>query len=167
MNYDNIPLLRVLGLSLTRPWPWAFVNGRVPKRAENRSWACPRYVIERGVYVALHSAQSWSEDDREFISEITELPVPSKKEHPQSQIFAVCRVAKCYDYLSDRDYVSAGEQERWCFGPYVWVLTSFIPLVSPVSCKGAHGLWGFGKKQFELAALRDSYLRSKDAVSAT
>ncbi len=75
---------QIRGLSLTRPWPWAFVNGprELQKRVENRSKKPPAALV--GHYVALHAAQSWDEGDREFISRVMGLPVPPKAEHPHS-----------------------------------------------------------------------------------
>ena len=70
----------IRGLSLTRPWPFAFRHG---KRVENRSWRPSGKLV--GCYIALHAAQSFSEEDREFIAMVTGLDVP------HSEIFAVAR----------------------------------------------------------------------------
>jgi hypothetical protein len=147
----------IRGLSLTRPWPFAFVAqyGGEPKRVENRSWYPPDYIV--GNYIALHAAKSWDEEDREYIADITGLYVPSKKESAHSEIFAVCRVR---GYALNPGDVPAN-QRQWFFGPYGWLLDDYVQLDEPVPCVGARGLWGFEKKQDELAQLRLIYARSK------
>jgi hypothetical protein len=152
---ENKPFM-IRGLSLTRPWPFAFLKPGVEtdfKRIENRSWRPPQFII--GQYLALHAAKSWSEDDREWIEHVTGLSVPRKKESPHSEIFAVCR---CAGYAEDAldERVSEG-QRMWFFGPYGWLLTHFVGLNEPVPCTGELGLWTFDKRQAELHALRLSY----------
>jgi hypothetical protein len=147
--------LQIRGLSLTRPWPFAFVNGPVQyqKRIENRSWKPPKSLI--GHFMALHAAKSWSEDDREFISETMRLDVPGKADSSHSEIFAVCMLGGWIEH--DQDFRLEREQRRWFFGPYGWLIAEFVPLVTPVRCSGAQGLWTFSDKPDELKALRESY----------
>lgn len=149
--------MTIRGLSLTRPWPFAFNHRPVPKRVENRGWRPHDYV---GNYVALHAAQSWDEDDREFIADKTGLYVPSNRESPHSQIFAVARYAGC---VEDEDDARLGEQRVWFFGPVGWLLDDYVELAEPVPCTGARGLWTFDEKPDALAALRVVYMRSKAA----
>jgi hypothetical protein len=160
-DYSKVPLLRVRGLSLTRPWPWAFVNGPFPKRIENRSWP-PPLSVTRTHYIALHAAKSWDEEDREFIEDITGIAVPPRDEHPDSNIFAVCRVPTYIDIENGALTSSAlkQDQRRWFFGPYGWIIADFVSLVEPVFCKGAQGLWSFEHKQSGLADLRRVYALS-------
>jgi len=148
----------ILGLSLTRPWPFAFVNGpeEMRKRVENRSWPPPQSAI--GQYLALHAAQSWSEDDHDWIEELTGLIVPSRAESPHSIIFAVCRLVGYVEKVSDERL--SDEQSQWFFGPFGWLFDEFVKLVEPVPCKGARKLWSFEKRQSELHALRLSYRKS-------
>ncbi len=150
---------RILGLSLTRPWPFAFVNSTpdVPaKRVENRSWAPPPFML--GQYLALHAAQSWDEDDREWIEHVTGLTVPGKADSPHSRIFAVCRLAGFVSHVEDARLVP--DQRIWFFGPFGWLLDEFVELVDPVPCKGAQKLWSFAQRPAELHALRASYRKS-------
>ena len=79
---DKLEIIR--GLSLTRPWPFAFVNGPEPlqKRVENRSWKPPQFII--GNYLALHAAKSWAEDGREFIADVLGMDVPDNSNSPHS-----------------------------------------------------------------------------------
>jgi activating signal cointegrator 1 len=125
-------------LSLTRPWPWAFINGPHPKRVENRSWKPPTYII--GKTIALHAAKSWDEEDREYIADVTGLDVPPRKEHPDSLIFAVCRIVDC---LGEREAIKLSDEQfyDWFFGPFGWLIEDFYALPEPVPCKGAPSLW--------------------------
>lgn len=156
-------LERVRGLSLTRPWPWAFVNGPVPKRIENRSWFAPKSIISTH-QIALHAAKSWDETDREFIADTSGLIVPPKNEHPDSIIFAVCRVSHCFEYQDRPGILNEDSQDIWSFGPVCWVIKDFVELVELVPCKGAQGLWGFDSKPLELAKLKEVYAASKGSV---
>ncbi len=146
---------KIKGLSLTRPWPFAFVNGPEPeqKRIENRSWKPPQGMI--GHYLALHAAKSWSEEDRLWIASRMGLLVPKQSEHPHSQIFAVCRVAGYIE--SAQDERLKPEQCKWFFGPYGWLLEDLVELKTPVTCTGARLLWGFDGKEDVLEKLRASY----------
>lgn len=158
MNYDDIPLLRVVGLSLTRPWPWAFDHG---KRVENRSWKFPpgkyRFTI------ALHAAKSWSEHDREFIERVSGVRCAGRTEHPDSQITATVNVDGCYEVNDPR---IPAEQKQWSFGPYVWTVSNYIKLIEPVQCVGGLSLWSFHDRQKELAELRRVWLLSQSANAA-
>ena len=147
----NVSQRIIVGLSLTRPWEFAFAHG---KRVENRSWRpAGKY---RGCYIALHSAKSWSDDDREFISKTLNMPVPDKASCPHSQIFAVARwmgeiILPEPEHvrllgLDTRDLEGPGipllpDQERWFIGPYGWLLRDYIKLPEPILCGGAQKLW--------------------------
>lgn len=149
----------IRGLSLTRPWPFAFVNSspKAPaKRIENRSWSVPDSI--RGQYLALHAAQSWSESDREFIADTMGLSVPRKFNSPHSEIFAVCRVIGVTETINDA--AIPPEQRVWFFGPYGWLLDDFVELLKPVPCVGARSVWKFDDKPEVLQALRESYRES-------
>jgi len=149
----------IRGLSLTRPWPWAFVNSTPdvqPKRIENRSWPPPRFII--GNYIALHAAKSWSEDDRDWLAHMTGLTIPRKFNSPHSEIFAVCRVVGFV--TSSFDERVSVDQRMWFFGEFGWLLEEFVELVEPVPCTGGLGLWKFDERQAELHALRISYQKS-------
>lgn len=161
----------IRGLSLTRPWEFAFLRGG--KRIENRGWRPSGRL--RGCYIALCTAQSWCEEDREFIAEITGLEVPTKKESQHSQIFAVCRwnggIALETPESNEPGLIATGmeipeDQQRWFFGPFGWMLDDFVALKKPVPCKGALGLWGFGDKLYELIALRIAYQESLASAAA-
>lgn len=124
-------------LSLTRPWPWAFIHGH--KRIENRSWSAPFSAI--GTTIALHAAKSWDEDGCKFIADATGIDVPPRKEHPDSVIFGLCRVVGCASTWSDAAHRMPCGQKQWFFGPYGWLIDDFTALPEPVPIKGALGLW--------------------------
>ena len=135
----------IRGLSLTRPWPFAFKHG---KRVENRSWR-PSGTL-KGCWIALHAAKSWSEDDREYITNATGLYVPTKKECPDSQIFALARwdgeIILPTPETEEPDLIPGGwplpeDQEKWFFGPFGWLLKDYFELPEPVGCDGALSLW--------------------------
>jgi hypothetical protein len=104
----------------------------------------------------LHSAQSWSEDDREFISEVLGMEVPAKKETPHSEIFAVCRLKA---YVTDEAQLPP-LQQVWFFGPYGWLLSDLVRLPEPVPCIGALSLWKLEDRPGVLEAVRDGYRRA-------
>lgn len=148
----------IRGLSLTRPWPFAFANAtaKAPaKRLENRSRSLG-FVVD--IYVALHAAKSWNEYDREFIADTMGIIVPRKHNSPHSEIFAVCRVAGVFPPDKAGDIPS--EQRVWYFGPHATLFDEYVQLVRPVSCVGALGLWKFDDKPEVLQALRESYRES-------
>jgi hypothetical protein len=154
-----MPRLSIHGLSLTRPWPFAFVNGpeEEQKRVENRP--CKPRLGLIGTFVALHAAKSWDEEDREWIADRTGLYVPPESEHPHGEIFAVCKLIAVIERVHD-PRLRPG-QRKWFFGPYGFLLDDFVPLITPVKCKGAQGLWGFERKQSELKELRMTYDEAK------
>jgi hypothetical protein len=152
------PKVIIRGLSLTRPWPFAFVaeSTRVePKRVENRSWPPPTFIV--GHYLALHAAQGFHEGDREFIADATGLYVPDRRESPHSEIFAVCRVEGCVTMAMDERLPEG--QCPWFFGTFGWLLTDFVKLVEPVKCKGGQKLWTLESKGV-LEDVRESYRAS-------
>lgn len=156
---------KIRGLSLTRPWEFAFLHG---KRIENRSWKPPLSL--KGCYIALHTAKSWSEDDREFISIVLGIDVPDKNESRSSEIFAVCRWYGQVFLDSDSELIPTAVdipqyQQKWFFGPFGWLLEDFVPLKTPVACLGSQGLWSFDNKLGVLDQLRESYKES--SVTAT
>ncbi|MEW6212848.1 MAG: hypothetical protein AB1631_31280 [Acidobacteriota bacterium] len=128
----------IRALSLTRPWPFAFLNGpeEERKRVENRSWQPPTFIC--GQYLALHAAKSWDEGDRRWIANTTGLYVPSDEESPHSQIFAVCR---CVGFVWKQEML-APSQRKWWIGPYGWVLEDVRALPEPIPSRGYQRLWG-------------------------
>lgn len=109
-------------LTICQPWAWAIVHGA--KRVENRTWPT-RY---RG-WLAIHAGKSkaWLCDD-----------LPDGTPVPTDLVFgAVVGVA----WLDDVVRPDACGDDPFAFGPWCWRLTKVSPLVEPVPCRGAQGLW--------------------------
>lgn len=149
-------MTEIRGLSLTRPWPFAFIRGPVQmqKRVENRDWKPPASLI--GCRLALHSAKSWDESARGFIGEVLGATVPDRKAYPHSRIFAVCTLT---GYVTSETAASLRrEQQGWYFGPYGWLLSDLVELAESVECKGALGLWRLPTNV--LVEVREQYQRA-------
>lgn len=135
--------MKIRGLSLARPWPFAFTDGPIErrKRVENRSWMPSRGMM--GHFIALHAAKSYDEADREFITRTLGVEAPSKSDSRHSEIFAICRVVAVVSSEKDPrlDSFGAESQRRWFFGPWGWLLADFCALNRPVACGGSQGLW--------------------------
>lgn len=128
MNLDR----DLRGLSLTRPWASAFLDGGkvAAKRIENRSWRPPRGF---NGYIALHSAKSYDLFAQGLIRELTGR---ESVECEAGQIFAVARFIGVATHILSVELA----QRRWFVGPDAWVLDDFRA-IEPVHCKGALGLW--------------------------
>lgn len=126
----------IKGLSLWRPWPWAILHAG--KRVENRSWSPPKSMI--GQYLALHSAQKWDEEGREWIEAETNFAVvPPKEDHPAGVIVGVARLVTAV-HENDLGGELPDNQRGWFCGPWGWILDDVVA-IEPVPCKGAQGLW--------------------------
>lgn len=165
---EQVSQITFRGLSLTRPWPLAFLVGDVPKRIENRSKKPPRSVVvdKAGVLpirIALHAAKSYSEVWANRMRDIMGVAPPTDNRSPHSQIFATCL---CYGFV--REPLHLGEQAKWWIGPYAWLLSEFIVLDEPVECRGGQGLWTFNQdyRRPALGPLRAAYCRSRNALAS-
>lgn len=127
----------IRGLSLSRPWPMAFLQGPVQKRkrVENRSWPPPRWMF--GQYLALHVAQSWDGSGVDDILDILGVEVPRKKDYPSGLIVAVCQLTGC---MKDDEWLDPVHRPWFC-GPFGWVVSNVVELQTPILHKGALGLW--------------------------
>lgn len=110
-------------LTICQPWAWAIVHG--PKRIENRTWP----TRHRGP-IAIHAGKSkaWLCDE-----------LPDGTAVPTSQLVfgAVIGIA----HLEDVVPVDQCGDDPFAGGPWCWRLKNVIPLVEPVPCRGAQGLW--------------------------
>lgn len=127
-------------LTITQPWASAIVLGL--KTIETRSWT----TSYRGE-IAIHAAKGYPAYAREFAEdELVEgrgLANP-----PLGAVIAVARLAavkRAEDLLAEW-----GTDPRWTlekmYGHYApkcygWVLEDVRPLVEPIACKGALGVW--------------------------
>lgn len=149
----------IYGLSLWRPWPWAFVTGpeHLQKRVENRTWKPPAGVE----WLALHSAKKWDAEGQAFIQRTTGLRVPPDAEHPSGQIFAICRLKHAFEANCPDDVDQwPANISLWAFGPWCWVVDDVLPLVNPVPCPGAQGLWKLSGREGLLEQVRAAYTES-------
>lgn len=126
-------------LSLSRPWPYAFVTDELPvaarKLVENRSWMPP--IGQIGQRIALHAAKSWDDDAIAFFLHLGLRNFPGRKDlHPSGVVFAVATL----DRVVTEARTLPPEQQRWFFGPCGWVLSDVVALAVPVPCRGAQGL---------------------------
>jgi hypothetical protein len=154
----DLSALTIRGLSLTRPCPFAFVNGQreEQKRIENRPWKPPIKMVGR--FIALHASQTWSDTYRDWIAERTGLSVPSDEDSPDSIIFAVCRLIGYA--TSAQDPRIPPPQRKWFLGRYGWLLDNLLALDRPVISKGSQRLWRFEPKSEVFQTLKQSYLET-------
>lgn len=153
----------IRGLTLLRPWPWAFLNGpeHKQKRVENRTWHPPKDTD----WIALHSGKGWDPQGAEYIHRATGIALPAESEHPSSQIYAVCRLEGVFEFRPDIginidfDLVEPSIS-LWAFGPYCWVISDLVPLVNPIACSGAQGLWKISERPGLMGQLEKSYRES-------
>lgn len=153
----------IRGLTLLRPWPWAFLNGpeHKQKRVENRTWHPPKGTD----WIALHSGKGWDASGFDFIHDTTRLAAPADPDHPSSQIFAICRLEGVFELRPEEginvDFALVDPSiSLWAFGPYCWVLSDFVPLVNPIVCSGAQGLWKVSERTGLMAQIEKAYLES-------
>lgn len=145
MDEQTINGRRIRGLTLWRPWPWAFT--KADKRVENRKWPPPSVVV--GGYLALHAGLKFDLEaavmmqDGDFGAAATEIPMKSE-DHPASVIVAVAKVEGYHEHF--------GDPKLWEFGPYVWRLDELVEMKTPVPCKGHQGLWRLPPDVFEQVA---------------
>ncbi len=136
---------RIRGLTLHRPWPWAFTHGG--KRVENRTWKPPPTIV--GGYIALHAGKRFDPiaAERIYYGDFGVHPHLSRSPdaHPHSVIVAVAKLVGFREHHSS-------DPEGWAFGPYVWKLPDVTLLSEPVPCKGAQGLWKLPDDVFDAVA---------------
>lgn len=132
-----------------------FLNGETPKRIENRTWK-PKSDTR---YVALHAANSWDMDGKDFIEAQTGLVMPGKERHPKGVIFAVCKLIAVFHVRGEYPDAVDVDQAPWAFGPWCWAFGDFVPLSVPVTCRGNKGLWDI--EGALLSQVRQAYTQSR------
>ena len=129
----------VRGLTLWRPWPWAF---HVGKRVENRTWALPRNL--QGCWLALHAGHRWDHEAAErmragdFGPAALACPPGRGAGHPEGVITALAKVRGSVPYQHLAPHM---QDDPWAFGPWCWVISEYVELAQPVPATGAMGLW--------------------------
>lgn len=118
-------------LSIRQPWAWAILNAG--KDIENRDWRSDF----RGV-IAVHASKSVTkleyEDARDFMIAHIGVDVANKLSESTlafGAIIGTVEIVDCVDW----------SPSQWAVGSYCFVLSNPKPLIKPVLCKGALGLW--------------------------
>lgn len=118
-------------LTLWRPWPHSIFFG--PKRLENRPWR-PR-VLMKGDWFAIHAGHAWDQTGSEYCRSIGYEP-PVEQWCQKGVIMGMVRYMGTISYAP-----TSGEQRKWFFGPFAWLLDSVVAFDSPIPAKGSQGLW--------------------------
>jgi hypothetical protein len=142
-------------ISLSRPWPWAFLH--LGKRLENqrrKDGRVPAICRHRGP-LYLHAAKSWDCEavqwmiDRGLCHAVASrtLPVcPPRNDHPAGGIFARCCAVAHLFALPDGRAADVFDEPydaldmRWWMGGHALVLVDLEPTPF-VECRGHLGLW--------------------------
>lgn len=140
-------------LTLTQPWAGLVASGI--KLIENRTRRPPASVI--GQRFAIHASREYSlRDVARIIAIAPELEHDDPRWHllarVQSAVIGVATlerivIGKRDDLLIDESgnvAAGIGDQHRWFFGPFGYVLRDVFALPQPVPCKGALGFWRLG-----------------------
>lgn len=146
-------------LTLYRPWP-ILLHGAVrrqsdryvltpgPKAPENRGWHPPRELI--GSFMALHSGKAF---DSAQYSMTKEFGLGITFPGPEMAITGVAFLDRSFGHCQRslvrglwclRCTSGAGDplgRDRFYTGSVAWVFTGRVPLLEPVPCKGAQGVW--------------------------
>ena len=133
--------------ALTIQQPWATLVAIGAKRIETRSWR----TSYRGP-LAIHAAKGFPKWARQF----TTAPVCYETvrrftaaqgsgtfpAYPTGVVLATCTLVDC---VPIRGVEPVSELERafgdYSDGRYAWMLANVVPLPTPISAKGALGLW--------------------------
>lgn len=165
---DLVPLR---GLTLWRPWPWS-MHGAVlredgklrlkpgVKPIENRGWHPPEYMV--GAWVATHSGKHF---DRDAVDWLRRREWDYGGPYPDSCITGVGilerefgRCDRGCDRCRCRLSTEPGTESRFYMGAAAWVISHQVPLIEPVPCKEAMGLWRLPEDAER--AVRSEYARS-------
>lgn len=131
-------------LTIKQPWCWAITNGT--KRVENRTWKPPRNIMNQRI--AIHASARIEKAELLAYSELGAWLEPTVNMLPVGCIVGTA-IVKGYIVVNEQGGVtmqSKGAQEYnqrkdpWFCGPVGWLLDD-VRRVTPVSCKGALGLW--------------------------
>jgi len=146
----------VKAISLLQPWASLVASGE--KQIETRSWV----TSYRGV-LAIAASKGFNTDDRELCEEwpfdeaLQKAGFVSWRDLPRGGVVAICTLATCrptergminlrgWEHWQDRFVAGPGPFEvyfgDYSDGRYGWLLADIKPLLQPIPCKGALGLW--------------------------
>lgn len=139
---------RILGITLHRPWCWAFFHGgpRLWKDVENRGASFPD--VPAGTLLAIHSGTKWDRDAEDEIGRMLATPgrliMPKRAEWPGGRIVGVVRVLELTRLEWDTDAGQGRRASRWRAPSEVgiWLDERRHLLPTPVPCaQGWFGVW--------------------------
>lgn len=142
------PCPRILGITLHRPWCWAFFHGgpALWKDVENRGAAFPD--VPAGTLLAIHSGQKWDQDSADelqrMLAEPAGLTLPKRAEWPGGRIVGVVRVAELTRMEWNPEKQPTHHASRWRSPSEVgvWLDERRHLLPSTVPCaQGWFGVW--------------------------
>lgn len=129
------------GLTVLQPWATLLAIGA--KTIETRSWRTPY----RGL-VAIHAGRKFPPSARErchqqpFARALGRAGLNTAEDLPLGAIVAVATLAYV-DHIVRGDILT--DQERafgdFTTGRWAWRFENVVPLVTPIRCRGALGLW--------------------------
>jgi hypothetical protein len=92
---------------------------------------------------AIHAGAKFDQASYDKAVELApESEVPCRGECPSMAILATARVVAVARTVNEAIMMSpGGEQGRWFFGPYGWILDDIRELVEPIPCRGRQKLW--------------------------
>jgi len=124
---EQIAYRRLPALSIQQPWAWAIMRGYKP--VENRTWAPPRSLLGR--YMWIHAPKKVDGAGIKGLKLVGCPGVPKQQDYVTSAILGAVRVAKVVDHLNS----------PWFSGPKGWLLESPLGLPEPVKMPGQLRLW--------------------------
>ena len=138
------------GLSIRQPWAHLVVHG--PKRVENRTWG----TSYRGQF-AIHASKGCSREEHEqavaFVAGLgLGVAVPRYGTMALGAVIGVATLLDCLEPWQPVDGASLGlrtalgrptlpDLRWWDQEQHGWVLGQVRPLLQPIACSGALGLW--------------------------
>lgn len=131
------------GFTLWRPWSHAVAH--LGKRIENRDYPPPVWMV--GHHLAIHAGKTYDKAGAYQIRTVLNMDVPDAPQCPQGIVAIACLRGFCASAETDDNYDRPGrtsdwpQDDPWFSGPYGWILDDVVPLIDPVPCRGAQGLW--------------------------
>ena len=117
-------------LSVQQPWAWAILHAG--KDIENRTWAPPRHIIGRRIWIHASKKRQPIEPSELLPTFTLGDDVPELADLPLGAILGSVRVVGS---------TGIAKGNRWFNGPIGWVLADPSPLAEPVAARGSLGLW--------------------------
>lgn len=127
-------------LTLWQPWAWAMACGL--KRIENRIWEPPASML--GQRFALHAGRKWHEPSNTALWELLDYDDPHPPRQDEAVHGAIVATTRLVAVVTNADAaarIGGGDQRRWFFGPYGWVVEDTRELDEPIYCRGLQRLW--------------------------